>query len=144
MAKTAKVLGADDHVHDNKDLVFDIMEQEGISSFEVEFDGSGDSGQIEAISLDKKLLERKMKGCKVKNGTRWDPTTMTSSPVWENDVTLQSMIEGVCYDVLEQNFGGWEINDGSYGTFTFDVKKRKVGLVMNERVMDVNTSEYKF
>lgn len=134
----------DDHVRDNKDFVFDIMEQEGISSFEVEFDGSGDSGQIEGISLDKKLLERKMKGCKVKNGTRWDPATNTSSPVWEHDVSLEAIVEGVCYDILEDNFGGWEINDGSYGTFVFDVKKRKASLTMNERIMEVNTNEYKF
>jgi hypothetical protein len=139
-----KTLNADDHVRDNKDFVFDILEQDGIASFEVEFDGAGDSGQVEGISLDKKLLQRKIEGCKVKNGTRWDPTTQTSSPVWEDDVTLQSLIEGVCYDILEENFGGWEINDGSYGTFTFDVKKRKASLTMNERVMEVNTNEYKF
>jgi hypothetical protein len=139
-----KTLNAEEYVRDNKDFVFDIMEQEGIASFEVSFDGSGDSGQIESISLDDKLLGRNMKGCKVKNGSRYDPVTKTSSPVWENDVTLQSLIEGVCYDILEDNFGGWEINDGSYGTFSFDVKKRKASLTMNERVMEVNTNEYKF
>lgn len=139
-----KTLNADEHVRDNKDFVFDILEQEGIATFEVEFDGSGDSGQIESISLDKKLLGRKIEGCKVKNGSRYDPVTKTSSPVWEHDVTLQSLIEGVCYDILEDNFGGWEINDGSYGTFSFDVKKRKASLTMNERIMEVNTNEYKF
>lgn len=138
-----KTLKTDERVRDTKDFVFDILEKEGIASFEVEFNGEGDSGQIEGISLAEKLLTRKIKGCKVKNGTRWDPTTQTSSPVWENDVTLQSIIESVCYDILE-NFGGWEINEGSYGTFNFDVKERKAGLTMNERVKDVNTSEYKF
>ena len=139
-----KTLNTDEYVQDNKDFVFDILEQEGIASFEVEFDGSGDSGQVEGISLDKKMLQRKIKGCKVKNGTRWDPTTKTSSPVWEDDADLQSLIEGVCYDILEENFGGWEINDGSYGAFNFDVKKRKASLTMNERIMEVNTNEYKF
>ena len=138
-----KTLKTDERVRDTKDFVFDILEKAGIASFEVEFNGEGDSGQIEGISLDEKLLSRKIKGCKVKNGTRWDPTTQTSSPVWENDVTLQSIIESVCYDILG-NFGGWEINEGSYGTFNFDVKERKAGLTMNERVADVNTSEYKF
>jgi len=77
-----KTLTTDGHVRDNKDFVFDILEQEGIAAFEVEFDGSGDSGQVEGISLDKKLLQRKIKGCKVKNGTRWDPT----NPVSDSDV----------------------------------------------------------
>jgi hypothetical protein len=139
-----KTLNADEYVLDNRDFVFDILEREGIASFEVEFDGSGDSGQVEGISLDKKLLEKKITGCRVKNGTRWNPETNTSSPIWNEDVSLKSLIEGVCYDVLEENFGGWEINDGSYGTFTFDVKKRKASLTMNERVMEVNTSEHKF
>lgn len=143
MAKT-KNIGTDAFVRDNRDIIFDIMEQEGVKSFEVSFEGSGDSGQVEDISLDGKLLDRKMEGCKVSNGTRWDPKTKKSTPIWEHNVSLQSLIESVCYDVLEANFGGWEINDGSYGTFTFDVKKRKVSLTMNERVMDVNTSEYKF
>lgn len=142
MAKV-KNLSAGDHVQDSKDLVFDILEKEGVASFEVEFDGSGDSGQIDGISLDKELLKKKMKGCKVKNGNRWDPQTNSWSPVWEEDVSLEGLIEGVCYEVLEENFGGWEINDGSYGTFSFDVKKRKVSLTMNERVTEVNTSEYK-
>ena len=120
----AKTLSVDDHVCDNKDIVFDIMEKEGIPSFEVDFDGSNDSGQMESVSLDNKLLKKKMKGCKVRNGTRWDPKTNTSTPVWENDVSLHKIIEGVCYDVLEQNFGGWEINDGSHGTFTFSLVGR--------------------
>jgi hypothetical protein len=140
----AKNIGTDAFVRDNRDIIFDIMEQEGVESFEVSFDGSGDSGQIEDISLDGKILERNMEGCKVSNGTRWDPVTNTSTPNWEYDVTLKSLIESVCYDVLEASFGGWELNDGSYGSFTFDVKKRKVSLTMNERVMEVNTNEYKF
>lgn len=142
MAKV-KNLSAGEHIQDSKDLVFDILEKEGIASFEVEFDGSGDSGQIEGISLDKELLEKNMKGCKVKNGKRWDPQTNSWSPVWEENVTLEGLIEGVCYEVLEENFGGWEIDDGSYGTFSFDVKKRKVSLTMNERITDAKTSEYK-
>lgn len=143
-AKNAKNLSASDDIQDNKDIVFDILEKEGVDSFEVLFDGSGDSGQIDEISLDDKLLKKKMSGCKVKNGTRWNPDTNSWSPVWEDNVNLQSLIEGVCYEVLEENFGGWEINDGSFGTFLFDVKKRKVSLTMNERVTEVNTNEYKF
>ena len=36
---------------------------------------------------------------------------------------------------------GWEINEGSYGTFSFDVLNRKISLEFNERVESVNTTE---
>lgn len=38
---------------------------------------------------------------------------------------LQQELESFAYDVLEANFGGWEINEGSDGTITIDVKARK-------------------
>lgn len=35
-----------------------------------------------------------------------------------------SDLEDFCYNYLENNYGGWEINEGSGGEFTFDLKKR--------------------
>lgn len=37
-------------------------------------------------------------------------------------------IENWCYDVLENNFGGWEINEGSQGYFNFDLVNRIIEL----------------
>ena len=37
--------------------------------------------------------------------------------------------------------GGWEINDGSYGTVQIDVKKKTVSIEHNERYTEVNSSE---
>jgi hypothetical protein len=37
------------------------------------------------------------------------------------------MIQDVCYSLLETK-GGWEINEGSVGTFTLDTEKRTVEL----------------
>lgn len=58
-----------------------------------------------------------------------------------NDVSVQPEFEGVAisdnlyqeleafaYDALEDNHPGWEINEGSHGTITINVKERKAVL----------------
>lgn len=146
-----------ENVADNKDIVFDLLAPLGVKSFNVNFDGSGDSGSVEEsdsfVFKDKKnekkllkevekLLKKKVDGGKVSAGTRFGPNGPET--MWEEDVTLETMISGICYDSLEQVCGGWEINEGSHGSFNFDVEKRKVHLSFNERVLTENTSEFVF
>lgn len=131
----------DENTNDLKDILFDLLADE-VESFTVSFDGSGDSGQIEDISLDEKILKKKVDGVKVANGTMYSvngPETM-----WDNAETIRDVVEGVCYQVLTDACSGWEINDGSYGEFNFDVKNRKVSLDFNERITDVRSSTYTF
>ena len=42
---------------------------------------------------------------------------------FDNDITMEpnGEIEDYCYAVLENNYGGWEINEGSQGEFLFDI-----------------------
>jgi hypothetical protein len=138
----SKKITTKQQTQDNKDILFDLLENKKIEKFEVYFDGSGDSGQIENISLDSKILKKKVVGAILSAGNVYDPITKTTSQKWEKDVDVEGLIQGICYEVLEDSFGGWEINDGSYGSFNFDVKKRKMTLEMNERVMEVNTEEF--
>ena len=37
-------------------------------------------------------------------------------------------VEDYCYRMLESNYGGWEINEGSQGTFYFDLVDRSITL----------------
>ncbi len=41
---------------------------------------------------------------------------------------IPQQLEEWCYDRLEENFGGWEINEGSQGNFTIDFHDRTVRL----------------
>lgn len=142
-----------DYIVDTKDLVFDLMDKIGVASFEVDFDGEGDDGQVgepssflpEKKSVQKKvdeLLSKSVEGSRVSDGTRW--SNGSSETLWKENVTLLEMIHSVCYETLEQVCDGWENNDGSRGTFNFDVKKRKVRLDFGVRVMEIQTSEYDF
>lgn len=135
-------LTPDAHTTDLKDIVFDLMEEKKIESFTVNFDGSGDSGQVDCISLPDEVIEEKVSGVKVPNGIRYSSTG--TEQMYEDADKISDVIEAVCYQILEQVCSGWEINDGSFGEFTFNVKKRKVSLDFNERVTDVNSSTYSF
>lgn len=146
-----------EQIADNKDIVFDLLAPLGVKEFTVSFEGSGDSGSVEGagsfVFKEKKnekkllkevevLLKKKVDGGRVSNGTRFGPNGPET--IWKVDVTLDDMISGVCYDVLEERHGGWEINEGSHGYFTFNVEKRKVYFQYSERVISENTSEYEF
>lgn len=135
----------------NLDIMFDLLGGVGVESFVVTFDGGGDDGQIEESSEFKPqkksvlkkaeaLLEEVVEGAKVSNGTRYGPNG--SEQMWKENPTLNEIIESVCYESLEKVSGGWEINEGSYGSFHFDVKKRKMTLDFNERVIDSNNFQY--
>lgn len=138
-----------DHMRDTLDIVFDLLGGVGVGGFIVTFDGGGDDGQVEspcefkpAKSAKKaeKLLEEVMKGARVSDGTRYGPNG--PEPIWKDDPKLDDMIVTLCYEVLEQVSSGWEINEGSHGTFHFDVKKRKMVLDFNERVIEDRNYEF--
>lgn len=146
MASKVKV---NENLKGNIDILFDLFGEVGIESFVVTFDGGGDSGQVEdpcdfnpeksKEELDV-LLSKVVEGAKISDGTRWGPNG--SEELWKYDPTLNELISSLCYDTLESVYGGWEINEGSHGTFTFDVKKRKVILDFNERVIEDNHTQY--
>lgn len=45
---------------------------------------------------------------------------------FENGEPVPTEVEEWCYQQLEINFGGWEINEGSQGEFQFDFNKKTV------------------
>lgn len=113
----------------NKTVLFDVLQNAGITAVIVHFDGYGDSGQIEDIEV--------RKG----DETSALPTVTieVASPVWDSgEIDRQTSpiadaIETMAYDFLSQTHDGWENNDGAYGDFTFDVAARTITLDYNER-----------
>lgn len=143
-----KKINADENLESNKDIIFDLLGSVGIESFVVTFDGGGDDGQIEdpcEFKPSKKkvdsMLGEVVQGARVSDGTRWSP--QGKEEMWKENPTLKELIESVCYEVLENVQSGWEINEGSHGSFFFDVKKRQVDLDFNERIIESNLIQYK-
>lgn len=126
----------------NRSAVFTTLKQVRIKHVVLEFDGCSDSGQMEAWHVEqedgdyigdpdilpKVLVERLT--------VRWDQTQPDRS-----QVMLASALEDLCYDLLDGSYSGWGDNDGSYGTFVFDVENGTLMLEHHRRVIETTMVE---
>jgi hypothetical protein len=53
---------------------------------------------------------------------------------FENNLSVPTNVEDWCYQQLSNNYGGWEINEGSQGEFVFDLNSREITLNFIENV----------
>ncbi len=124
----------------NKALLFDALAAAGITAVLVNFDGYGDSGQIESI-------EAKAGGQAAEVP---DKTLEFLHPVWHKpeierrNHTIPEAIEELVYAFLRQTHDGWENNDGAYGEFTFDLDTRTITLDYNERYTSSENYTHEF
>lgn len=124
----------------NKAVLFDSLTAAGIETVIVAFDGYGDSGQIERIDVDGAeeavpLSRDRIEVARV----RW------GNPEIERQTqTVREAIETLVYDLLRQTHEGWEINDGAYGDFTFNVAERTIKLDYNERYISSENFTHEF
>jgi len=90
-----------------------------VESFRVEYSGSGDSGEIEEIFYEPNNLK-----VDVDVGT-WKKFDQQSFGYKETNEPkpLKDFIEDFCYELLEDNHGGWEINEGQSGAIEWDIKE---------------------
>ncbi len=72
----------------------DYFERTGVEIIEARYGGSGDSGDIDSITVDGE----------------------DSNITWHSDRDDDKLIWNTLYDQLESAYGGWEIDDGSAGT----------------------------
>jgi hypothetical protein len=105
----------------NKDLknnIRKVCKEKKIANLTAEYDGEGDSGSINSICATNQCGE--------------DITNILSDEE-------RADIEEFFYDVLP---GGWEINEGSFGTATWEVAKNNVKIESNERIVETEYREY--
>lgn len=105
----------------------------GVHRVRIDYDGCGDSGCIEAVSLldangnemtppETTVLVRRRSDTWSKRLKRWTAKTTT------NSTPLREAIESWCYDLLEEHYPGWETDDGSSGQLVIEVGKKKATL----------------
>lgn len=94
------------------DVPYDMLQ--AFKTIVIEYSGSGDEGHINDIRP-----EPEVEGLEFR------------SDLYED-------LERFADDVLEANYPGWEINEGSEGTITIHVPERKVILHHGERVESTN------
>ena len=125
----------------NKAALFAALAAAGIQTVVIEFDGSGDEGQIESITaftIDNAETDLPEARIEIREAVFDQPAL---------SVSLQSpheIIEGMAYDFLGQTHGGWPNNDGAYGEFTFTVADQSITLDFNGRFTDSTNYQHEF
>lgn len=94
----------------------------GVASVEVQYDGCGDSGQIEDII------------CRDAQGDRINLTGKT--PVTDDQLS------DLFYDLIESRHPGWENNDGACGELEWDLATDTLRHTHNDRFTDYHTTEH--
>jgi hypothetical protein len=125
---------ANDH---NRTVVLDALSAAGITSVTVDFDGEGDSGQINGVHCKGSVADI----AKISVTTRHAAWGGTLS---EQTETLESAVESLCYGYLAFEHGGWENNDGAFGEFTIDVAARTIALEFSARFSTYDTTWHDF
>jgi hypothetical protein len=109
---------ADTRLQHLKQALIPQLQQAGIASVEIRFDGYGDSGAIEEIE------------CRDAAGQVLACPEMFVAIVPDGDAaaageakqeTLNGALESLGYLALERHHPGWEINDGASGALMIDV-----------------------
>lgn len=128
----------------NKQTLTQFMRDNGISHITLQFDGCGDSGQIEEVAAypeDKQdLIHSEIATIRHHHkysNDKWELVTETIQ------ADVSSLAEDVAYYVLEQRHGGWEINEGSYGKIVINADGSG-SIEYNERVVTTEYSECEF
>ena len=67
-----------------------------------------------------------------------------SAELGTRELSLQNAVEHLCYECLEEQHGGWEINEGSFGEFILDVAARMIRLEHHGRIVDTVYSSDSF
>jgi hypothetical protein len=123
----------------NKAIVFAALAEAGIHRVTVDYDGCGDSGQIENVEAWSDDNER----MPFPSDSRLQLVTENPDHLYVEH-NLEAAIESVAWDYLDDLYYGWENNDGAFGTFVFDIPSRNVTLEHNDRFTDYNTTSHKF
>ncbi len=125
----------------NKSALFDALAAAAIQTVVIEFDGCGDSGQLENITgLDAENAEIPLpeENIEIREVQFEGPSISVVKRA------VRDVLETLAYDFLEQTHDGWENGDGAHGEFTFDVATRSITLDYNERFTDSTNYQHEF
>lgn len=124
----------------NKAAIFEALAAAKVTRITVEFDGEGDSGQLDKIAAYAGDEPTKLPATSIAlRRAEWNHHRFTT-----HADTLEEAIETLCYDYLQEKHDGWETNEGAHGTFEFDVANRTVSLEFNARFVDTTTYNHTF
>ena len=105
----------------------------GVNITEVEYDGSGDDGQIDSIRAYNE------DGQEISLNSH--PFSFGEGDAAVSYDSLEDFIDNFAWDVLGTYHDGFVNNDGGYGTLTINVAAGTITLTHNDRFIDVTVTE---
>lgn len=130
----------------------------GVKQVTFEYDGSGDSGDMDYIWLavtpsQTEVAERIAEVSSPSNEVVANATA-TKTVRWEEFVAERKKEKNplitpeMCDQLVDEAFsllpGGWEINDGSYGTVIVETANETIEVEHNERYTEVRTENFTY
>ena len=147
-AKQRRIVTKDKILELQQSLKFNSLEFDEV---EVGYSGSGDSGAIEDIDFfkDKKTLFSKFSGYAHEPQSVNIPKDSVLTDALKKNIhhnptvcKLISYLEDITYDMLEERHGGWEINDGQEGTFTFTFENNSMKINHDYTVFTYDSQQH--
>lgn len=116
----------------NKPAVLDALKKLKVTSISVSYTGSGDSGQVDFVDAfskdDKVSLEDEYVVIHNISSKFNQKTKKFEEKEAKQETSLGDALREIVYDILEMEYPGWEINDGSSGNLRINVKDKKFKL----------------
>lgn len=96
------------------------LKEHGVTCVQIQYDGCGDSGQIESVAL----------------------LDTEGRDLYGKVPIAEDQLMDVFYDLTQARHPGWENNDGAFGEFEWNLFTDDLEHVHNERFTDYNTTEH--
>lgn len=135
---------------DKRDLFMTLLKVMGGRKAKVSFDGSGDSGNIEAGCL----LDQDGKEIDISNATfDWYENRGefdTTENKWVKSIRplpnmpVADILVNICEEALEQEGLDWYNNDGGYGELHIDLTTTPPLITMNVSIRVTSTDDYDY
>jgi hypothetical protein len=141
----------------NKKIIFKVLKSLKIKEVFVHYSGYGDSGQIDDLtfhrSSKKPIKIKTLTHGLVISGLKHCTGGYTVNPGGVFGFTrsyedrpptsdLEEVIKDLCYDLLEERHGGWEINSGSNGHFHFVIPENTIRWDHHDIIESTETSSH--
>jgi len=127
-----------------------MLQSFGFNYLIAEYDGSGDSGDFDYITLMPKHPDSGARDINVVNEEHqksfgaFKHETLDNARTKTQKETLTRQLDAFEKALWQILPSGWEINEGSFGELQIDIANKTIHLVVNERISDVHTYERDF
>lgn len=139
------------HTPDDQKLLLSTLRMLGVTKVVVEFSGSGDSGNIDAVHATNEredvidLTTTSIPWNKVRGETSYVAGSFSwATKVTPEVMTVEKVIESLCELALDQSQLDWYNNDGGQGHFTIDLSQEAPSIALDVGINYMQTEDHSF